>query len=170
MKAVDRVLSRLFSKVEVRGKPVKSGVPAQPRGHQAIEGAVSRARQAIGNGDFGVGIEAGLVNQGEGRPPLDVQYCAITDGTGRITVGSGPGFEHPPSVLRMVGGGATVGEAMESLTGIKDIGRKEGAIGFLTEGMMDREGLTEAAVLMAMVPRIRRTLYAEAPRASYSKR
>ncbi len=161
VEAVERVLSGIFSSVEVRRRNVKSDVPAQPRGDEAIEGAVNRARQAIGSGDFGVGIEAGLFAQGKGRPPLDVQYCAIVDRTGRVTLGSGPGFAHPPSVLRVVDKGKTVGEAMEAMTGIKGIGRKEGAIGYLTEGRLDRLRLTEAAVLMAMVPRIRRELYSE---------
>lgn len=162
VEAVERVLSRIFSSVEVRRRIVKSSVPAQPRGSEAIEGAVNRARHAIGSGDFGVGIEAGLISQGKGRPALDVQYCAIVDRAGRVTLGSGPGFEHPPLVMRMVEGGRTVGEAMEVLTGIDDIGRREGAIGYLTEGRLDRGELTEAAVLMAMVPRIRRELYAGA--------
>src|SRR3989449_8734354 len=47
---------------------------------------------------------------------------------------------------------------MARLTGIRDIGSKQGAIGYLTERRLDREALTESAVLMAMVPRIRREL------------
>ncbi len=42
---------------------------------------------------------------------------------------------------------------------MKDIGKREGAIGFLSEGRMNRQELTEIAVLMAMVPRLRRGLY-----------
>ena len=48
---------------------------------------------------------------------------------------------------------------MAELTGETGIGRTRGAIGFLSEGRMDRTELTEAAVLMAMVPRIRKDLY-----------
>src|SRR2546430_14737256 len=59
---------------------------------------------------------------------------------------------------------------MARLTGIRDIGSKEGAIGYLTERRLDRDALTESAVLMAMVPRIRRELYtpgAPPPQAMY---
>ena len=57
-------------------------------------------------------------------------------------------------------GSGVVGQAMAELTGVREIGSKYGAIGFLTERRMDRDALTEAAVLMAMVPRIRRGLFA----------
>ena len=93
------------------------------------------------------------------RDFLDVQYCAVVDKRGRVTLGHGPGFAYPPSVVERVKGGKTVGDAMDELTGTKAIGRTTGAIGFLSEGRMDRTRLTEAAVLMAMVPRIRKDLY-----------
>jgi inosine/xanthosine triphosphatase len=159
VEAVARVFRRIFGRVEIRAREVDSGVSPQPYGDEAVRGAVSRARRAIGDGDFGVGIEAGLVWNEEAGDHLDVQYCAIVDRAERVTIGSGPGFVHPPAIMRMVEDGMTVGEAVEALTGIQDIGRREGAIGFLTEGRMDRTKLTEIAVLMAMVPRIRRELY-----------
>jgi len=88
-----------------------------------------------------------------------VQYCAVVDKRGRVTLGHGPGFAYPPAVVARVKAGKTVGDAMEELTGKKGIGQTTGAIGFLTEGRMDRTRLTEDAVLMAMVPRIRKDLY-----------
>jgi inosine/xanthosine triphosphatase len=106
-----------------------------------------------------VGIEAGLMWSSALSDYFDVQYCAIIDRGGRITVGHGPGFTYPPRVLEKVKAGSTVGEAMERLTGIRRIGSGEGAIGYLTEGRLDRKRLTESAVLMAMVPRIRREFY-----------
>jgi non-canonical (house-cleaning) NTP pyrophosphatase len=48
---------------------------------------------------------------------------------------------------------------MEVATGIEDIGEKMGAVGYLTKGKLNREELTEQAVLMALVPRIRKELY-----------
>ncbi|MCJ2520720.1 MAG: inosine/xanthosine triphosphatase [Candidatus Thermoplasmatota archaeon] len=159
VRAVQGVLERIYDNLDVRRREVETGVPPQPRGDEALRGAVARAREAIGRGHLGIGIEAGLIWHEETRRHLDIQYCAVVDRSGRVTVGCGPGFEHPPAVVRMVEGGGTVGEAMEALTGIQDIGKGEGAIGYLTEGRMDRQELTEIAVLMAMVPRVRRKLY-----------
>jgi len=76
-----------------------------------------------------------------------------------VTLGHGPGFAYPPFVVERAKAGKTVGDAMAELTGEKAIGRTRGAIGYLTEGRMDRTELTEAAVLMAMVSRIRKDLY-----------
>src|SRR5881396_1321438 len=146
--------------VKVRAVRVRTDVPEQPFGDEALQGALNRAKAAIGRGDFGVGIEAGLVWSPLLSDHFDVQYVAIVDRAGRVTVGHGPGFTYPPRVLENVKAGRTVGEAMERLTGVRGIGSKEGAIGHLTERRLDRDALTESAVLMAMVPRIRRELYA----------
>ncbi len=158
--AVRAVASRVFSAVKVAGVEVASEVPQQPRGNDTFAGAIHRARAVIGEaGDYGVGIEAGLLWNGLAGRHFDVQVCAVVDRAGEVTLGHGPGFYYPPGVMALVDEGRTVSEAIEALTGIRDIGRKRGAIGYLTEGRMTRRRLTELAVLMALVPRIRRELY-----------
>jgi inosine/xanthosine triphosphatase len=159
VRAVGNVFRGIFPKPRVRGVDVTSKVPEQPFDADAIEGAIHRAREALKDSDYGVGIEAGLFRNELIQDFLDVQYCAVVDKRGRVTLGHGPGFTYPPAVIARVKAGRTVGEAMEELTGRKGIGRSTGAIGFLSGGRMDRTRLTEAAVLMAMVPRIRKDLY-----------
>ncbi len=160
VRAVRRALESLSWRAAVSRIRVPTDVPEQPFGPEAMRGAVARARAALGTADFGVGIEAGLVWDPTIGEYFDVQYCAIVDRAGRVTVGHGPGFAYPPSIVRRVKEGTTVGEAMAQLTGIRRIGSKQGAIGYLTERRLDRDALTESAVLMAMVPRIHRDLYA----------
>ena len=161
VRAVRRVLGSLSMPARVRAVPVRTKVPEQPFDDEALRGAINRAKAALGDGDFGVGIEAGLVALPELEDYVDVQYCAIVDRTGRVTVGHGPGFTYPGKIVARVKAGSTVGEAMARLTGIKDIGSRQGAIGYLTERRLDRDRLTDSAVLMALVPRIRRELYAQ---------
>jgi inosine/xanthosine triphosphatase len=160
VRAVREVFSDIFSKdfsVDVKGVEVDSGVVGEPWGEDVLKGARNRAHAAIGDADYGVGIEAGLFDCfGE---TLGVQYCVVVDKKGATTVGHGPGFRFPPRVLEDIGRGMTVSEAMETITGIKDIGRKGGAVDYLTRGILARTGLTRLAVLMAMVPRIRKDLY-----------
>lgn len=158
-RAVRKVLERLGWKARVRAADVGRDVPEEPFEGDVARGAVARAKAALGEGDLGVGIEAGLRWDDAADDYLDVQYCAVVDRAGRLTLGHGPGFAHPPAVLRRVKAGATVGEAMAAITGVKRLGSRHGAIGYLTARAMDRDALTEAAVLMAMVPRIRRELY-----------
>jgi len=157
--AAKRAFAAVFRKVEVRGVEVPSKVSAQPFEEETIDGAVVRARSAIGDADYGVGIEAGLFWDEGAKDYLDVQYCAVVDRRDVVTIGHGPGFAYPKAVLEAVKRGETVGEAMEAFTKVKNIGRRVGAIGWLSEGAMDRTRLTETAVLMALLPRIRRDLY-----------
>src|SRR3989441_3035611 len=124
VRAVRRVMAGLSLRARVQGVRVRTDVPEQPFGDEALQGAVNRAKAALGGGDFGVGLEAG----GRGSPLIsayfDVQYAAIVDRAGHVTVGHGPGFTYPPRILESVKAGRTVGKAMERLTGIRGIGSK----------------------------------------------
>lgn len=164
--AVKRVMRKLIGHVKVVPVKVDPGVPRQPVGaEETIKGAINRAREALTRtgADLGVGIEAGLVKVPATMTGyMDFQYCAIIDKDGWITIGCGPGFEYPPRVVAMVlGEKMEVGEVMSQLTGIENLGRKQGAIGYLTHGMINRRRLTEISVIMAMIPRINRELYSD---------
>ncbi|RLE82810.1 MAG: hypothetical protein DRJ51_00635 [Thermoprotei archaeon] len=50
-------------------------------------------------------------------------------------------------------------EVMESITGIKAIGEKQGAVGFLTRGKITRYDLSLQATLAALIPFINPSLY-----------
>lgn len=158
--AVRRVFGKAFTTPVVVPRQVDSGVPDQPQGAAQIrEGAINRARACLTVAEpYGVGIEAGLVEQPDGAW-FDVQVCAIVDQDGEVTVGHGPGFAYPPTVLEAVEAGEEVNDVMSRISGIRDVGAKMGAIGYLTEGGMDRTELTESAVWMALVPRLREELY-----------
>lgn len=160
VKAVHGIMHRLFSEefdIAVEGVEVDPGVPDEPWEDDVKKGAENRARAALADADLGVGIEAGLFKV-HGKT-IDIQYCVIIDQEGNMTWGHGPGFRYPPKVYEEVAKGRVVGEAMSEMTGIEDIGRKGGSIHYLTKGILDRTSLTEQAVLMAMVPRIRKDLY-----------
>jgi len=159
VEATRAAFAKVFGRVRVRAVPPAHAVRAQPFGPETAAGAIARARGAIRNADYGVGIEAGLVWDDAAKDFLDVQYCAIVDKRDLLSLGHGPGFRYPPAVLVAVKEGKTVGQAMEALAGVREIGRKQGAIGWLSRGAMDRTTLTESAVLMALVPRIRRDWY-----------
>ncbi|MBM5805178.1 MAG: inosine/xanthosine triphosphatase [Candidatus Verstraetearchaeota archaeon] len=164
VRAVENVLSKFF-KVSVVMKDVPSDVLPQPVGlEMTIKGAVLRARNALNaesGAELGVGIEAGLMPvPGTISGYMDQQFAAIVDRQGRLTLGGGPAFEYPRSLVgRVLGEGIEVGTAMEKLTGIKGLGRKQGAIGFFSKGRLDRTGLTECAVLMALIPRLNEGIY-----------
>nr|MDO8134082.1 inosine/xanthosine triphosphatase [Candidatus Njordarchaeum guaymaensis] len=168
--AVAHIVEKLLhEKLEVIRVEVASGVPNQPIGlEQTIRGAVNRAKQAVSSvpgAEFGIGIEAGLVKVPETLTGyFDIQFAAVADKKGKVTIGCGSGFEYPPKVLsEVLGKGKEIGDVMESLTGIENIGERMGAIGFLSHGELDRQTLTEQAILMAFIPRINEELYFKRP-------
>jgi inosine/xanthosine triphosphatase len=160
VKAVENVFRRVYGEVSVEAVAAASGVPAQPFGEETITGAINRAKSAYApeKFDMGVGIEAGLFKVSEAEITIDIQYCAIYDGSW-LTLGCGGGFEYPSVVLGEVLAGKEVGDVMSRVAGIKDLGEKQGAIGFLSKGMLDRTQLTEQSVFMALIPRMNPGLY-----------
>ncbi len=166
--AVYNVFARISKKVEVVGYKTASRVSEQPIDTETIKGAMNRARAASaawhkeheGNyPDYAIGIEAGLIWNDVLKDYLDVQYCAVLDDNGKITVGHGSGFIYPRAMIDEVYAGKTMGEAFEDFTGIDAIGSKMGAIGYLTDMRLTRTELTEQAVFMALVPRMKPGLY-----------
>lgn len=151
--------SKQIGQTSFRAYQPVSNVPEQPFGSETIEGAISRANDSLRSNDLGIGIEAGLFSVDKLKAVFDVQYCVIIDRTGRITSGHGMGFSYPSSVLDEVAKGRTIGDIMSSVSGIGDIGRKAGAIGYLSHGKVGRKELTLQAVISALIPRLNPVLY-----------
>lgn len=158
--AVQNIFARALGPTEVRLIAVESGVSAQPFNEETVRGACVRARKALLDADFGVGIEAGLIWNSELKLYFDVQFCAILSQDGQLTVGHGSGFVYPTQVIERVQRGRTIGAVMSEIAQIERLGYREGAIGFLSKDLLTREKLTEQAVLMALLPRLRPELYA----------
>ncbi len=143
----------------VTGVHVDTGVSPQPIDADVSAGAIARARAARGGAEFGVGIEAGILHLPGCDRYLNIQVCAIIDRTGVLTIGTSPGFELPPSVVQQLLHGIELNHAMSRIAGIDDIKRTVGAVGYLSAGKTDRFTLTYTAVLMALIPYIRRELF-----------
>lgn len=152
----------LALEVEARPFAVQSGVPEQPRDDQTLRGARSRAvaaRKAWPGCDYAVGVEAGLVRFPGGDGHMDAQACVVIDRTGWETVGWGPAFDYPAWATVRALAGEMVSDILGPLANDPRLGSTTGAVGWLTNGHLDRVGLTRSAVLMAFVPRFRRALY-----------
>ncbi len=161
IKATKNILEKIYGEIEVIGVNVDSQVPHQPFGkEETIQGAINRAKNAYSNDfDLSVGIESGLMdipNSITGY--IDLQWCAIFDGD-KITLGVSAGFEYPPSVIEEVLKGVEVGDVMDKVTGVDNLGQKTGAVSYLSKGMLDRTENTEQCVLTAMIPRMNEEIY-----------
>ena len=150
--AVRTVMERVYGDVRITAVDVPSGVPDQPFGDQTHAGSENRARAALGDHDMAVGIEAGVFEMLDGL--YDIQHCTIVSRDGKVTYGHGSGFRYPDRIAELVRGGMTVGDAVHEVYGNTDIGKKQGAVGLLSKGLIDRKTLTEQSVIAAMIPRI----------------
>ena len=161
LNATRNILRNIYGEIDISSIDVESGVPDQPFGlDETIKGAVNRAKKAYSDDfDLSVGIESGLMetpNTITGY--IDLQWCAIFDGD-RITLGVSSGFEYPPEVIKEVLNGFEVGDVMDRITGITDLGTKKGAVSYLSKDMLDRTENTEQCVLTAMIPRMNEDIY-----------
>jgi len=160
IEGVRKAFKQYFEDVEVEGLSISSGVSSQPFNEDTVRGAINRALNAFSEEfDYSVGIEAGLFSfELTLTGYIDFQVAAIFDGD-YVSIGFGPGFEYPPYVVRRVLKGTEVGDVMDELTGIKNLGEKTGAISYLTKGIIQRSELSRIAVTMALIPRINKELY-----------
>ncbi|MFQ6127415.1 MAG: inosine/xanthosine triphosphatase [Thermoplasmata archaeon] len=156
--AVRDVFLKLFGKVEVHGVSVPSDVPRQPMNKEALQGAANRARESLEEADFGVGIESGVVWDEESKSHFCIQFCAVVDKLEKVTVGHSAGFMLPAKIIEKLEMGSDLAGALADLETAR-IKENKGAIGYLSDEIVTRSNLCESAVLMAMIPRIRKELY-----------
>ena len=151
--AVRAVLARIAPDATVEGVQVASAVPDQPWGDdETIRGARTRAGAALAalGADLAIGLEGGVVRGGG-----TVRTCAwavAVDRTGREGVGGSLAMPLPPSVAALLEGGMELGHAMDALTGAENTKHKEGAVGVLTAGLVDRQRAYETLVTYALAP------------------
>ena len=161
IKAVKNILEKIYEKVNVIGVNVDSQVSHQPFGKkETITGAINRAKNAYSNDiDLSIGIESGLMETPYTITGyIDLQWCAVFDGE-RITLGVSSGFEYPPIIINEVLKGKEVGDVMDKITGIDNLGQKQGAVSYLSKEMLNRTENTEQCVLTAMIPRMNEKIY-----------
>jgi inosine/xanthosine triphosphatase len=159
--AVRAVLSGIAPQARVEGIAVPSTVADQPFGdEETIRGARARAvaaRERL-DADLGVGLEGGVVELADGS----MQTCAwsvIVDASGKSGVGGSLAMPLPSSVAAMIREGTELGVAMDRLVGARGTKHGTGAVGILTDGLVDRQRAYEILVTYALAPFLRRDLY-----------
>ncbi len=139
--------------IEVASVSVPSGVPDQPRSDaETLKGAENRAdgaRKAHPEADYWVGIEGGI-DDGDGGM-VGFAWVVVRSAThsGRSRTGT---FPLPPEVAALVRQGRELGEADDVVFGRTNSKQKEGAVGLLTGGVVDRMRLYEQSVVLALSP------------------
>ncbi len=139
--------------VTVQPATVPSGVSDQPVGdNETLQGAYNRAcgaRERMPEAEYWLGIEGGIDD-------LDGEMCAfawvvVLDGSRCGKARSGA-FYLPHPVAQLVRDGRELGEADDIVFGRSNSKQANGAVGLLTGDALDRAGLYEQAVLLALIP------------------
>lgn len=148
--AVEAALRQYYPDSEVVGIKVDSGISEQPMSEEeTIEGATNRARAALGDGDFGVGLEGGVTTIG--GVMFECAWCVVMDKNGRKGMGGGLYFELPKKIAEKIMAGGELGPIMNELTGVDNVKEKSGAIGIFTKGRLDRKTAYVQLVTSALV-------------------
>ncbi len=145
---------------EVQSVTAPSGVRSQPFGdEETLLGAMNRvqaARIQYPGSDYWVGIEGGVDEIGGEMSAFAWVVIAGGKNTGKGKSGT---FYLPPRIAALVRQGKELGEADDIVFGRSNSKQENGAIGLLTDNVMDRAALYETAVILALVPFKRPELY-----------
>jgi inosine/xanthosine triphosphatase len=151
IRAARKILRKVFTDAEFIALEVASGVPGQPHGDEETRrGALNRARavRQLARADYGVGLEAGIIETEFGV--MTCAWVAIVDRRGRVGVGGSTNMLLPTQVAKRLRAGAELGEAMDEFANIKNVKHKMGAIGILTRGLSNRQRAYEEILKLAV--------------------
>jgi len=158
LKGAKRALRRIFgTRLSLRGHKESSKVEDHPFNSETFEGAKNRAhaawRRARGKCDYSIGMESGLFALRKGLH-IDITVCCAYDGR-EETYGTGMGFVVPEEIARRIRREKSdLSRVLAEISGVRGIGRKHGAIGHFSAGVLHRSEQVEQSVLCAFVPRL----------------
>jgi inosine/xanthosine triphosphatase len=153
---------KMFPKEQfkIKGIKVDSEVKDQPLSdEETLLGAENRAHKAMKNypkADYYIGIEGGV--EQKGKEMYTFAWVAIVS---KKIMGRGKtaSFLLPPKVVKLIKEGKELGAAMDRVFNKTNSKQKEGAIGILTGGIIDRKTLYTPAIISALIPFKKSSLY-----------
>ncbi len=151
--------------VEIIGKDIDSRVSTQPTSlEETMWGARNRAYGAFQKEGLGIGLESGIFEAPgwkREKTYMDHTVCVIYDGQNDY-IGFSPAFRLPRKIVDLV-----FEERMDldqatrqiGLTHEERVGRGQGLVGVLTQGVMNRKEYMKPAVIMSLANWENKELY-----------
>ena len=159
--AVTVAASETWPDATLVGYDVPSGVDEQPIGDDMTrQGAVNRAKAALHDGlaahaelkeddeVLGVGLEGGVMEFG--NEMWSTVWVAVVDTAGNVCESNGARFKVPELVASKIRSGEEMGPVVAQISGHSDVRKKQGFIGVLTDGFVDRTEEYMAIAKMAL--------------------
>ena len=154
--------ARVFPEIEINmlAVSVPSGVSDQPMtDEETLKGAQNRvntARDVCPDADYWAGIEGGINLVGGGMTAFAWVVVQGRDQYGMARTG---GFFLPNSIVDLIHNGVELGVADDIVFNRSGSKTGNGAIGILTNDLIDRTELYSPAVIMALIPFMNPALY-----------
>ena len=162
--SVKEAFANYYENIETEGIDVESGVSDQPVNDQTFVGAQNRAMKLKKlndtqnlSADYFVGIEGGITKQFEKW--FAFGCICVVDKEGKIGFGTSPHFELPQSVVDKLLQGIELGDVMDEIMNQQNTKQKHGAIGFFTNGVMNRKELYIEGLKVALIPFLHKEMF-----------
>jgi len=140
--------------IAISSANVPSGVADQPMSDdEALQGAnnrVDNAAKETPEADYWVGMEGGIEARGDDMESF--AWIVVRGKDGRHGRGRTPTFVLPPKVAELIKRGKELGEADDIVFGHTNSKQKMGAIGLLTDSLIDRTNAYRIGVILALIP------------------
>ncbi|MFC2124830.1 inosine/xanthosine triphosphatase [Bacteroidota bacterium] len=147
-------------KFEYVGLNVSSDVNHQPMtDKETREGSINRAKNARDKfpaGDFWVGIEGGI--QKIDNDLHAFAWMVILNKT-RTGIARTATFLLPPEIAELINQGMELGDADDKVFNRKNSKQEDGAVGILTDGLINRTQYYEHAMTLALIPFMKEDLF-----------
>jgi inosine/xanthosine triphosphatase len=149
--SVINAASETWPNLETIGIDVKSGISEQPMSDQETRtGAINRAKAVLKEGlktldkknkksgeVLGIGLEGGVFEKTKGNLWSTV-WAVVVDQDGNLFESNGARFKVPNVIADRIIAGEEMGPIMGSFFSDPNIKQKQGAIGAITKGFIDR--------------------------------
>ena len=115
-------------------------------------------RRRYPNADYWIGIEGGVQPIGQEMAAFAWIVVRSKEMIGKGRTGT---FFLPPAVVELIRQGKELGEADDIVFGRSNSKQDNGAVGLLTDNVIDRAQLYEHAMILALIPFKNEALYTQ---------
>lgn len=161
-KAVRKAFNKVFNNIDFSFESIyaPSQVSDQPVSNdETYAGAVNRANFSFNkkpNCDFWVGIEGGIEKTFDKYEAFAWVFIKSKDKKGIARTAS---FFLPDKVAELIEQGLELGDADDIIFGLKKSKNKNGAVGILTNNIINRTEYYSDAIILALIPFVNEGLY-----------
>lgn len=157
--AVKMALEKLgFNEYEIISCNAASNTASKPIGYEIIRGAENRnltlKEYSFNNEieyDYLCSIEGGF-SLDENGLPFVVTYCIVEDKCGKKSTGKSLGIRLTKTMFDYLKNGGSLNKIIEEMTQTENNKQALGIMGYLTDGLYNRESVDSEAVISSFIP------------------